>query len=127
MRKNREKKKNFLIINSYIYIYIGRGIKFGRFLIFTRENIVYIYIYIFFFKSKCDLSHVPITAILNPSRNLPISWLFPSPPSTRTLKQLRAHDLVDEEEAGRGDRKYRTCARANRGLYEYRGWSEKDP
>lgn len=52
---------------------------------------------------------------------------FPFPPSTRTLKQLRAHDLVDEEETGRGDRKYRTCARANRGLYEYRGWSEKDP
>lgn len=120
------KKKKFLNY-KLVYIYIYREGNKVRSVSNFHAWEYCLYIYIFFFKSKCDLSHVPITAILNPSRNLPISWLFPSPPSTRTLKQLRAHDLVDEEEAGRGDRKYRTCARANRGLYEYRGWSEKDP
>lgn len=64
-----------------------------------------------------------IIAILNLSR-MSISWL-PSPLSSarfaRTLKQPRAHDLVDKEDAGRGDRKCGTCARVRtRGLYEHK-------
>lgn len=72
-----------------------------------------------------------IIAILNLSR-MSISWL-PSPLSSarfaRTLKQPRAHDLVDKEDAGRRDRKCGTST--NQGVVgtqeRERGWSEKDP
>lgn len=96
-------------------VYIYRvGIKFSRFLIFTREKYIYIY-----FQMKIRFIARTIIAILNLSR-MSISWL-PSPLSSarfaRTLKQPRAHDLVDKEDAGRGDRKCGTCARVRtRGL-----------
>lgn len=114
--KNRERKE-FLIIDLWSHIYKYRvGIKLS---FNFREK--YIYTHIFFFKSKCDLSHVRSSpfSICQECRFRGFPLLLP-PGSARTLKQPRAHDLVDKEEAGRGDRKYRTCARANRGLYEHR-------
>lgn len=114
--KNREKKiLNYRLMIVYIY---RVGIKFSRFLIFTREKYIYIY-----FQMKIRFIARTIIAILNLSR-MSISWLpspLSSPRSARTLKQPRAHDLVDKEDAGRGDRKCGTCARVRtRGLYEHK-------
>lgn len=121
--KNREKK--FLIIDLWSHIY-RVGIKFSRFLIFTREKYIYIY-----FQMKIRFIARTIIAILNLSR-MSISWLpspLSSPRSARTLKQPRAHDLVDKEDAGRRDRKCGTST--NQGVVgtqeRERGWSEKDP
>lgn len=87
--KNRERKE-FLIIDLWSHIYKYRvGIKLS---FNFREK----YTHIFFFKSKCDLSHVRSSpfSICQECRFRGFPPLLP-PRSARTLKQPRAHDQVD--------------------------------